>query len=277
MLSKFIPVAYGAYFNALVHLAPKKAAKKAFDVFCTVRKGKVLPAQAPFLDIAKDKMHDVANHRIQAYRWIGNGPTVLLVHGWESNAWRWHKLIERLQKDDFNIIAFDAPAHGYSSGKLFNVPLNAEVLDYMIQYYKPRHLVGHSVGGMTALFHEYHYPGSHIEKIVTIGSPSEFHEIMAQYQSILGLSENVMHALDNYLFSEFGFHIREVSSARYVESNTKKGLLFHDRSDNIAPYHASDSVHTAWKGSRLYSTDGFGHSMHQNEVNDQITAFLTDS
>lgn len=276
VITKFLPFAYGAYFNSLVHFAPEKVAKKAFDVFSTVRKGKVSAAQAPFLDIAKDKVHHVADYQIQAYHWIGNGPTVVLVHGWESNVWRWHKLIAKLQQADFNIIAFDAPAHGYSSGKLFHVPLYAEVLEKIIQYYRPQHLVGHSVGGMTALFHEYYYPGAAIDKIVTIGAPSEFHEIMAQYQAILGLNAKVMQAMDNHLFSRFGFHIREVSSARYVKTNTKKGVLFHDRSDNIAPYHASESVNAAWKGSRLFSTDGLGHSMHQDEVNDQLIAFLKE-
>ena len=276
ILNKYLPVAYGTYFNSLVYFAPEKVAKNAFEVFCTVRKGKVLPAQAPFLDIAKDKLHKVADLQIQAYRWIGNGPTVLLVHGWESNAWRWHKLIAKLQQADFNIIAFDAPAHGYSSGKVLNVPIYAKVLEHMTHHYRPQHLVGHSVGGMTAIFHEYHHPGSEIDKIVTIGSPSEFHEIMAQYQAILGLNGKVMRAIDTYLFSRFGFHIREVSSSCYVKTNTKKGLLFHDRSDKIAPYHASESVHAAWKGSRLVSTDGLGHSMHQDEVNDELVAFLRE-
>ncbi|MFT6934887.1 MAG: hypothetical protein ACJAUQ_001278, partial [Maribacter sp.] len=30
----------------------------------------------------------------------------------------------------------------------------------------------------------------------------------------------------------------------------------------------------AWKGSRLISTEGLGHSMHQDEVNEQIITFL---
>jgi len=274
MLNKYVPIAYGKYFNFLVHLLPEKAASRAFDVFCTVRKGKVSATQAPFLDIAKDRMHTAADHQIQAYRWIGNGPTVLLVHGWESNAWRWHKLIAKLQKADFNIIAFDAPAHGYSSGKLFNVPLCAAVLEHMVGYYQPNYLVGHSVGGMTSLYHEHRYPNTIVAKIVTIGAPSEFHEIMAQYQTILGLNEKMMLAIDSYLFNRFGFHIRDFSTAHYTKTNTKHGLLFHDRRDKIAPYHASESVHAAWKGSRLISTDGLGHSMHQDEVNDQIVSFL---
>ena len=60
-----------------------------------------------------------------------------------------------------------------------------------------------------------------------------------------------------------------------MQTNTKKGLLFHDRFDSITPYHASEQVHAAWKDSALITTEDLGHSMHQNEVNDQIIAFLT--
>ncbi|HAF77707.1 MAG TPA: alpha/beta hydrolase, partial [Maribacter sp.] len=60
------------------------------------------------------------------------------------------------------------------------------------------------------------------------------------------------------------------------ENNTKKGLLFHDRFDKIAPYHASVDVHKHWKGSEFISTEGFGHSMHQDEVNDKIISFLAE-
>jgi pimeloyl-ACP methyl ester carboxylesterase len=44
--------------------------------------------------------------------------------------------------------------------------------------------------------------------------------------------------------------------------------------DTITPYHASVQLHENWKGSILISTEGLGHSMHQDDVNDQIVSFL---
>ena len=273
-IAKIIPPLYGQYFNLLSFFVPQKTAHKAFVLFCTVRKGKVLPQQAEYLEQAKNKIEEVSGHQLQTYTWPGKKETVLLVHGWESNTFRWRNLIQKLREADFNIIAFDAPSHGHSSGKLLYVPLYEEAVHHMINTYNPKHLIGHSVGGMTLIYNEYKNPNPKVDKIVTIGSPSEFHEIMDQFQNITKFSDRFMGHLDSYIFKRFGFHIRDFSTSEFAKSNTKKGLLFHDRLDAIAPYHASEKVHRGWKNSTLVSTEGLGHSMHQEDVNNQIIEFL---
>ncbi|SHJ80775.1 Alpha/beta hydrolase family protein [Maribacter aquivivus] len=273
-LQKLIPKLIGFYFNIIVWFSPKKAAYKAFLVFTKVRKGRVLPNQKTFLDQAKLEVLSLDQNEIQVYNWPGNKVTVLLVHGWESNTWRWHKLIERLQQADYNIIAFDAPAHGYSSGNMLHVPLYAETVQQVLNKYKPTTVIGHSMGGMTVLYNESLHPNKTLEKIVTIGSPSEFHEILTHYKNLLGFNSKVLKALKNLVYNKFKFTVEEFSSSKFVQSNTKNGLLFHDKFDMIAPYHASVDVHKHWKGSELVSTEGLGHSMHQDGVNNKIVEFL---
>lgn len=272
--SYLAPKAYGILLNLYALINPEKAAEKAFSIFSKVRKGKVLPHQKAYLERAKDKKIPLANNTIQTYRWSGEKETILLIHGWESNAWRWHKLIEKLQVANYNIIAFDAPAHGYSSGTHLHVPLYAQGLQAIIKAYSPKYLIGHSMGGMTALYNEYLFPDLTVKKIVTIGSPSEYHAIMTHFKQLLNFNNRVSKILRAYIFKRFGLSETQFSSARFVQTNTKKGLLFHDRLDTIAPYRASEIVHEAWKGSRLISTEGLGHSMHQDEVNEQIITFL---
>ncbi len=274
LLNKIMPLAYGQYYNTYSLIAPKKAANHAFHLFCTVRKGRVLPQQAEYLEKAKLKVENVADHELQVYHWSGNKETVLLVHGWESNTFRWRNLIKKLQEADFNIIAFDAPSHGHSSGKYLYVPLYEEAVDHMVKKYSPKHLIGHSVGGMTIMYNQYKNPCPNVEKMVTIGSPSEFHEIMDHFQTLLRFNNRVMGHLDDYVMDRFGFKIREFSTSSFAKSIDKKGLLFHDRFDAITPYHASVQVNANWKESSLVSTEGLGHSMHQDDVNDQIISFL---
>jgi pimeloyl-ACP methyl ester carboxylesterase len=274
LLTKIIPLAYGQYFNLYTLISPKKAANKAFHLFCTVRKGKVQPQQAHYLDEAKHSVELVKGLKIQTYHWIGGKDTVLLVHGWESNTFRWRNLIKKLREANFNIFAFDAPAHGYSSGKYLHVPLYEKTLRHMIEKFNPRHLIGHSVGGMTLMYNEFTNPNPDVEKMILIGSPSEFHEIMDHYQELLRFNNRVMKVLDDDIQNRFGFKIREFSTSKFAETNSKKGLLFHDRFDAITPYHASVAVHKKWKGSQLVTTEGLGHSMHQEDVNNQIITFL---
>jgi pimeloyl-ACP methyl ester carboxylesterase len=274
LLKKNLPLLYGAYFNGLSYFSKSLAAKKAFDTFCKVRKGKVLPHQASFLDQAKKEKEFVEGHEIQSYHWEGPGATVLLVHGWESNSFRWRNLISYLRENEFNILAFDAPAHGYSSGEYLHVPLYSECMLHMLKKHRPSHVVAHSVGGMTTLYTQYRYPENSVEKIVTIGAPSEFHEIMEHFRQHLNLNPRMMHALDELVMDRFGFRVREFSASAFARTIDRKGLIFHDKLDTVAPFHASEQLHSQWHGSILVSTEGLGHSMHQDTVNKRIVDFL---
>ncbi len=265
---------YGFYLNFLALFSKKMAAKKAFDVFSKVRKGRVLPNQESYLNVAKDELHSIGKHRVQSYRWKGSKNRVLLLHGWESNSFRWQKLIEKLRAADFDVITFDAPGHGHSSGTQLHLPLYEEVLDHIVKTYAPNHLIGHSMGGFAILYHQYLRKDTNSEKIVTIGSPSEFHEVMSHYQQLLRFNDTVLNALDTHIKTKFGLGIRDFSSVKFVDANDKRGLLLHDKFDTITKHEASERVHAHWKGSRLISTEGLGHSMHQDSVNEQIIDFL---
>src|SRR6476619_6407329 len=48
----------------------------------------------------------------------GHGPAILLVHGWGGHAARLSRFVEPLEAAGFSVIAFDAPAHARSSGKV---------------------------------------------------------------------------------------------------------------------------------------------------------------
>jgi pimeloyl-ACP methyl ester carboxylesterase len=265
---------YGKWFNLVAIFSPPAAAKLAFNTFAKVRKGRVQPRQQAFLDEARHSQEEVVGQVIQTYQWTGEGPRVLLIHGWESNSFRWKNLIAVLREAGFHVIAFDAPAHGYSTGKILHVPLYTECVEHMVQTFDPKYIIGHSVGGMTALYHAHRHPNESVEKVVTIGSPAEFEEIVTSYQQLLGFNDRVLKAFDALIFEEFGYHVHEFATHRFIKGNPKKGLLLHDRLDQIAPFHASQKVHDAWEDSVLIPTEGLGHSMHQEDVNRKIAEFL---
>ncbi|RNC89340.1 MAG: alpha/beta hydrolase [Allomuricauda sp.] len=274
LIARTIPLAYGQLFNLIALVDKRAAAIKAFRVFCTIRKGKVLPNQREFLEEAKHDRITIADHEIQVYNWEGSGETVLLMHGWESNSFRWRNLIKKLRENDFNILAFDAPAHGHSTGKFLHVPLYAKITRHILDQFNPKFVVAHSVGGMTIHHVHFLYPVSSLEKIVTIGAPAEFEKFMDHYQGLLKFNNRVRNAMNHRLKEWLGYYFHEFTSMRFAEKNTKKGLIFHDEEDKQVPVEASKKVHQHWKGSQLITTRGLGHSMHQEKVNDQIVTFL---
>jgi len=273
-INKYLPLAYGSYFNLLAAISKQRAAAKAFRLFCTPRKGKVRPEQHDFLEQAKSRRLKAANEEIQTYHWQGENETVLLLHGWESNAFRWRNLITFLKKESYNIVAFDAPAHGHSTGAILNVPLYTECTKVVADTYKPKIVIGHSVGGMNTLYHQEKYPNEKIEKIITIGSPSRLQDIMNDYQRILKFNDKVLNGLDDHFKALFGFGIADFSTSNFKGHLSKKGLIIHDEEDAIAPFSASESVHKTWKNSSFFRTKGLGHSMHQDQVNLHIMDFI---
>ena len=70
------------------------------------------------------------------------------MHGWESNSGRWKNIIQRLQQEQYNIVALDAPAHGASGSSSFNAILYSKFITVVSKNFKPNFFIGHSVGGM---------------------------------------------------------------------------------------------------------------------------------
>ncbi len=275
-LKKYLPLLTGKHLMFLFIFARKIALKKAFILFCRPQKGKVLIGQEEFLEEAEDEIVYIDNLRIQTYRWANMGETVLLVHGWESNTHRWKILIEKLHQKNFNIIAFDAPAHGYSSGKLFNIPLYVECIQKIVELYRPNHIIAHSIGGMTTIFHQFTYPNDEIDKLIILAPPSEMSVIMKGYQKTLNLTDKFMTALNDYFKTKLAFSFKEFSTPAFAKSIKQKGLLIHDIKDNIAPYSGSVEINKNWNNSKLISTENFGHSLFFDEVDDMIIDFLKD-
>jgi predicted alpha/beta-fold hydrolase len=84
---------------------------------------------------------------IAVYRW-GNGERrVLLVHGWAGKAAQFFALIGTLLERGFAVVAFDAPAHGNSSGVFASGPAFARAARMVDQRHGPFYgVVAHSLG-----------------------------------------------------------------------------------------------------------------------------------
>ncbi|NAS32412.1 alpha/beta fold hydrolase [Flavobacteriaceae bacterium R38] len=274
VISRYLPIIIGKYINTLSIIAPKKAMLKAAHIFSTPRKGNVQEHQYEFLEKAKATSFTYENYTIQTYQWHGNGKTILLAHGWESNSFRWRKLIKELQKKDFNIIAIDAPAHGNSSGTSFNVPLYTECVEKTFEKFSPEIIIGHSLGGMTAIYHQYKYSNPLVKKIVVLAPPSELSRIMKDYQKILNLDTKILKNLERHYKNRFGFNFDEFSVAEFSKTLKQPGLIIHDETDNITPMIESETIHKNWKASAMIKTNGFDHSLQDKNVYNYILDFL---
>ena len=87
--------------------------------------------------------------------WEGDGPTILLAHGYLDIAWSWKAVAEQLSAAGYRVVAWDWRGHGESEhigkGGYYHFPDYALDLEVLLPQLRRAdetvHLVGHSMGG----------------------------------------------------------------------------------------------------------------------------------
>jgi pimeloyl-ACP methyl ester carboxylesterase len=246
----------------------------AIKLFSRPRKIKIKELEKDFLMTAFIEDVDYEHLNIMTYRWLGKKETVLLAHGWESNSFRWKPLIERLKKLDYNVVALDAPAHGRSSGKLFNAVLYSECINVVAKKFNANIIIGHSVGGMATAFCKSKYELPSVNKLILLGAPSNFVGVFSRYTTMMGYNKRVSIAMDELVLERFKEKPEHFSAARFLENENTEGLLIHDKKDRIIPYSDAEDFKNYYEKATLIATEGFGHGLQNEEVNNHIIDFV---
>lgn len=278
VLTYIISKLLGLYINLLSYFSPEKATRLAYRFFSEPRDGRLINDQLP--SILKEADAEMVTHNdflFQMYTWKGtNNCKVLLLHGWESNASRWKLFITYLKKAGCTIIALDAPAHGLSSGTEFNIPQYAQFVNLIVQQHKPEFMVGHSLGGATALYYQSHYPNTIIKKMVVMGAPCDFNTILNNYIGLLSLNATVFKLLKKHLLDNFRIKTEEFSGSLFASKIKIKGMVAHDVNDETVAFKEGKKIASAWPAAQFVVTKGLGHSMHDDTLYRKIYAFLFD-
>lgn len=265
----------GSYINLLSWLKPHKATTLAYTLFSNPRIGRLSKENLPLaLQDATTETLVFEEHKFQAYSWSGNEHKILLVHGWESNASRWEKFLPYLKASGSTIFAIDAPAHGLSGGKEFNVPRYADFIEVAVKKFQPHAIVGHSIGGAACVYFQYKYQNPKLEKMVLLGAPSDLEILIHNYARLLSLNNRMVRLLEAYYVKTFHFTLKEFSGKRFAEKLQLQGIIVHDRDDTVVAFTEGEKIASSWKNARFISTQGLGHSMHDDALYKEIITFL---
>jgi len=264
---------FGLYVNSLHYLNAKFAAQTAYTLFSVPRRGmlKVLPT---FLSSSKTKDLYFNEKKIKTYEWEGTKETVLLIHGWESNANRWQGVIQYLKKKNYRLVALDAPGQGLSDGKELNAVLYSQFINEVVKHYRPDFMIGHSLGGMTMFYYMSVYQPDFVKKIVSLAAPNRFIRITDNYRNMLSLSKKTY---INFLLefeNRFQVNPKLFNSEDFVKKIKIPIAMIHDTIDTVVPYKDSLEVIQNNPKIPLFSTHGLGHSLYHQKVNKQIVCFF---
>jgi pimeloyl-ACP methyl ester carboxylesterase len=242
-------------FRAVGAVAPGVAARWAETLFCTPprRRGgdqTFLASGSRFTVASQDQ-------RIVGWTW-GTGPTVVLAHGWGSGASRFGTLGAALLESGFRVVAYDAPAHGESSGRFASLPEFARALSDVTARLGPIHgLVGHSLGGAAVAMAMRN--GLEARRAVLLAPPADVRIFSDLFARSLAIGPTVQQTMHRNLERRLRIVWEDLHIPTLVRELPAAALIIHDRDDVDVPLAHGEAIVGAWAGSRLETTAGLGH------------------
>jgi len=266
-------------FKVLAAFSKKIAAEKAFQLFCTpsAKPIKKMPAIFEKAELINFKFDELT---IQGYRW--NHPQqhkVLIIHGFNSAAYKFSYYIEAFIKKGYEVLAFDAPAHGNSEGKTTNALKYSEMIKKVIELYGPiNNFMAHSFGGLALCLALENNIDDQNTKLVFIAPATETTSAIDTALSMLHLKNiEVRKEFDKVIFNASGKPTEWFSMKRSLQNINAKILWFHDEADDTTPVKDVLKIKEEnLPNIQFIITKGLGHRKiyYDAEVKKQVVDFL---
>ncbi|MDX9664202.1 alpha/beta fold hydrolase [Pseudomonas sp. P5_152] len=233
-------------------VAPKLIANKMRQVFMTPRE---LPPRDWEMPLLASAERITLRFGLSALRW-GQGPAVLLMHGWEGRPTQFASLITALVDAGYTVIALDGPAHGRSPGREANVVLFARaMLEAAAELPPLQGVVGHSMGGASAMLAV--QLGLRTQTLVSIAAPARILGVLRGFARYFGLPPRARSAFIRKVEQDVGIQASRLDVAHYQLD--MPGLIVHAEDDTFVPVSESQLIHEAWFDSRLLRLEEGGH------------------
>ena len=259
----------------LGRLPDATAGDAAFRIFCTpelshhrTRDHHQLTERARFhLRHATWERVPTAAGEVQTYVFEPGGiarKTVVLVHGWTSEAAFMTAFVEPLRRSGMRVVAFDFPAHGHSPGRRTNLAECARAMLAVCDHYGPIHAaVAHSFGGFVSLLvAEGGPPMPHahaIERFVLIACPNRLADVTHNFAGHLGLSERARRAYEHHLERVGHRAVASFSAVELLGTVSAPALIIHGCDDAEVPFRSAEEIARLCPQARLLAFEGIGH------------------
>ncbi|MCY1417899.1 putative aminoacrylate hydrolase RutD [compost metagenome] len=233
-------------------LAPKMVASKMRLAFMRPRN---LPPREWELPLLARAERITLRFGLSALRW-GQGPTVLLMHGWEGRPTQFASLIDALVSAGYTAVALDGPGHGRSPGHEAHVLLFARALLEAAAELPPlRAVVGHSMGGASVLLAT--QMGLRADVMVSVAAPARIIGVLRGFARRVGLPAPARAAFIRQVERDVGMQASRMDVSHYQLE--MPGLIVHAEDDPLVPASEAREIHEAWFDSRLLLLPEGGH------------------
>src|ERR1700730_2326419 len=267
-----------AKLNIIALVSKKKAAARAFELFCTPLR-KTRKKKPPVFKNAEKIGFRIEDLNIQGYRWnFPQEKKCLIIHGFESASYNFDRYISLLMRKGYEVLAFDAPAHGRSEGRQITLPLYVATLKKINEKFGPIHsFLAHSFGGL-ALTHFLELTAQNEQtKIALLAPATETTTAIDSFFSFLHLNGDLREEFDELIVKKGGKAPEEYSIRRAMQHIKGKVLWIHDEEDEMTPIADALKIkEDKHSNIEFVVTKGLGHRRiyRDNQVIKRIIDFL---
>ena len=265
-------------FKMLSLFSTKKAAEEALDLFRTPQRRTKKQPSAIFSEAEKLEFA-LENISIYGYRWNkGASKRALIIHGFESSIVNFEQYIGPLVRKGYEVLAFDAPAHGRSGGRTISAPLFTKMITTIYETYGPIYsFIAHSFGGLalSLALEKIHHNANY--KVVLIAPATETKTAIDQFFDLLELKNTVRKEFDKLIAKLGGYPAEWYSVHRAVKNIKAQVLWLHDEDDLQTPIDDALKVKEEnLPNVTFIITKGLGHRRiyRDHKVMQQILDFL---
>jgi pimeloyl-ACP methyl ester carboxylesterase len=249
-------------FRILSSFSKTRAAEYAFTIFCTPqhRNRKKLP---PLFEEAEKLRFTFQQYTIAGYRWNkGAGRKALILHGFESSAINFGHYIQPLTEKGYEVLAFDAPAHGRSSGKQINAVIYRDFVRQIDKEYGPvQSFIAHSFGGLALCLALSETQHSDDYRVALVAPATESTTAFEHFFRLLGVSDPaIREKIEQMVLRVSGHPVAWFSIHRTLDHIRAKILWAHDKKDPVTPFRDVEVIKKEnYPGIRFVITEGLGH------------------
>ncbi|MEE4297768.1 MAG: alpha/beta hydrolase [Wenzhouxiangella sp.] len=261
-VAKLSPVlkTFAVTMRGLDRLAPRLTTELMFRQFVRPRRRRACDYRDCLPNGAKQLAINYRDQDLTAWRWGDQGPSVLLVHGWEDHSGAMLSLVEPLRERGYCVVAMDAPGHGLSPAMDTHLLDTSESLAaVMRQLGRFQAIIAHSYGAAATANLLARQPQWIPDHLTLVSPMQDISQHLAIFAGIAGLSLAGWDRLQRRVQKALGRPLQEISTLRAAERLSNPGLIVHDRDDPLIPYAISASVAKRWRSAELLTTQGLGH------------------
>jgi pimeloyl-ACP methyl ester carboxylesterase len=190
---------------------------------------------------------------------FGDGPLVMLLHGWGGAASDMVPLASAFASAGHRSVVFDMPGHGRSPGRESSLVEFMRAMRAVVGALgMPEIIVGHSFGGSAAVFGitELGFPVRRAVLISPAPGPAYY---VDRFTRTIGLPPERAVGMMRRVVERVGRSVESLDALVAARTAAVPAIIFHDPADREVPYEFAVHMADAWTGSRLVPAPSLGH------------------